>query len=856
MEKEHIQSNVAILSNLQLVCKNNIREDRQFLESIRDPEALEEVQKEVIQKHYGYEFTSLQELIYRKTSGHCLYADDGDYPVGIIKTAEEKSVSTCKCIKYTCSEFKKCRPGLSEEELENIRNLYQEVQLKEQQQEEARKRLEALSIIDEKPASPATSETHDTNAVPEPLQVTSTNSPDSNGIQGGTERKAAPATKETIEINRADAEMKSDENNPENPVPVTPKPAETAPDHTRVMLPFRVATQEEFIHLPAEESVIVNAGPGTGKTYALIQRLIHLVKNDEVAADGILVLCFTNAAVDVVKQRLKQVALENDMNKAYEEIEVRTFDSFATHVLYSVHDNEADYTLTGKNYEDRIHLFIDELKNDSGIMENCEYFVVDEIQDLVGVRAGMVLRILKSLPESCGFCLLGDQCQAIYDYSVDENSDEVSSSIFYSVLGKIYPDIQYLEFVENHRFSAARVESLKQLRQGLMEYDKEKIIGEIKKIAEQYPTIEVEATLLNQLKEKGTLALLTRTNAEALEISTQLYAMAITHSILLSSDYPSYAAWIGQVFSGYNGEVIDEESFLERFEQTVDSKEVTGEECWQALAETQDKENGPFYINDLLRGILQRGYDKIFFLDSRVENEPVVVSTVHRSKGKEYDTVCLSGKMLKDMWKSQSCEEGKVGYVALTRGRDRVCFIERKRNKSKIFIDKYTARSIAYVNQAERKKRRSKMGFIGFGLSGDINQTAFATREIQDAIHDHIITPGFGLELIREDKLQENQKPAYALWDTDGDFEFGIIPEKFTNDYSRLYRWYSDKLEYNAPLKITDFPETFTDLYVTAVTSCISTDVNKAAEASRFGDICVWNGLNVAGFMPIQLKDY
>ena len=107
-----------------------------------------------------------------------------------------------------------------------------------------------------------------------------------------------------------------------------------------------------------------------------------------------------------------------------------------------------------------------------------------------------------------------------------------------------------------------------------------------------------------------------------------------------------------------------------------------------------------------------------------------------------------------------------------------------------------------------------------------------------------------------KDKLQENQKPAYALWDTDGDFEFGIIPEKFTNDYSRLYRWYSDKLEYNDPLKITDFPETFTDLYVTAVTSCISTDINKAAEASRFGDICVWNGLNVAGFIPIQLKDY
>ena len=84
------ESNIAILSNLQLVNKDNIKEDRPFLESIRDPRALEKLWTEVIQQHYGYDFTSLQELIYQKTAEHCFYADEGDYPIGIIKKCSGK----------------------------------------------------------------------------------------------------------------------------------------------------------------------------------------------------------------------------------------------------------------------------------------------------------------------------------------------------------------------------------------------------------------------------------------------------------------------------------------------------------------------------------------------------------------------------------------------------------------------------------------------------------------------------------------------------------------------------------------------------------------------------------------------
>src|SRR3954469_8252928 len=46
------------------------------------------------------------------------------------------------------------------------------------------------------------------------------------------------------------------------------------------------------------------AGPGTGKTWALTRRVVHLVQS-EVLPTEILVLAFTRAAVQEVRKRLR-----------------------------------------------------------------------------------------------------------------------------------------------------------------------------------------------------------------------------------------------------------------------------------------------------------------------------------------------------------------------------------------------------------------------------------------------------------------------------------------------------------------------------------------------------------------------
>ena len=78
---------------------------------------------------------------------------------------------------------------------------------------------------------------------------------------------------------------------------------------------FSEASQEEIIEAPVNQFSFVNAGPGTGKTYTLIEKIKYMLSsqdenNELVNPEGILVLCFTNAAVNEIKDRIKKYAEE------------------------------------------------------------------------------------------------------------------------------------------------------------------------------------------------------------------------------------------------------------------------------------------------------------------------------------------------------------------------------------------------------------------------------------------------------------------------------------------------------------------------------------------------------------------
>ncbi len=73
----------------------------------------------------------------------------------------------------------------------------------------------------------------------------------------------------------------------------------------------------------ADRYLLVTAGPGTGKTYTLLQRLVRLLASDAKAAPATVVITFTNKAAEEIRNRLR----ETDVPGA-EHVFVGTFHRF------------------------------------------------------------------------------------------------------------------------------------------------------------------------------------------------------------------------------------------------------------------------------------------------------------------------------------------------------------------------------------------------------------------------------------------------------------------------------------------------------------------------------------------------
>ncbi|GFP24045.1 DNA helicase II / ATP-dependent DNA helicase PcrA, partial [Candidatus Hakubella thermalkaliphila] len=80
--------------------------------------------------------------------------------------------------------------------------------------------------------------------------------------------------------------------------------------------------QEKAVRHPAGRLIVV-AGPGTGKTQVIIQRIIHLIEAEGVDPSSILALTFSRRAVREMREK---VAL--GLSRSFSEIKISTFLSF------------------------------------------------------------------------------------------------------------------------------------------------------------------------------------------------------------------------------------------------------------------------------------------------------------------------------------------------------------------------------------------------------------------------------------------------------------------------------------------------------------------------------------------------
>lgn len=98
--------------------------------------------------------------------------------------------------------------------------------------------------------------------------------------------------------------------------------------------------------------MLVLAGPGSGKTFVITQRIKHLITQDRISPESILVITFTKAAATEMQQRFRKIMDEN-----FYPVVFGTFHSIFFHILRQIYSfNASSIVKENEKYRILVHI--------------------------------------------------------------------------------------------------------------------------------------------------------------------------------------------------------------------------------------------------------------------------------------------------------------------------------------------------------------------------------------------------------------------------------------------------------------------------------------------------------------------
>ena len=480
-----------------------------------------------------------------------------------------------------------------------------------------------------------------------------------------------------------------------------------------------------IINAPIDSKILVNAAPGSGKTYTVIERLEHIIGNQMVEDfSGILVLVYTNAAKNEILSRLDSGVAQGVLPYSARNVDVCTFDSLATSYLSAI---EAQFTHL--DYNGRIRFFNQQFDKEN--FSNFEYVIVDELQDLVNERAIMTLNILGAL--TGGYLLLGDKCQAIYDYDCHEG-DSVNSVEFYGRLDFLLPeDVVKYELIGNKRQISSLARLSDDMRCALLEFDDPADVNDL--MENELNTIQVMGSIERidfSILNKKT-AILCRNNGEAEYVSHLLHKKRVPHILLRGvSQTASLNRWIADCLWDYQaGSRISKESFISRYCSRVSDDKNEAGDHYEILCELVYDATNSFIEIDKLVASLKKSVLKLPEIFINPSDSNITVSTIHKAKGREFDNVyLLDGGFITD---DTNTEEARVWYVGCTRAKNELGKLQKKKQ----YLRKSNTNQKRWAGLGFHQSRwgNNHCSNIVVGLPDDVLASGFVSGKLEDAIN-------------------------------------------------------------------------------------------------------------------------
>jgi hypothetical protein len=439
--------------------------------------------------------------------------------------------------------------------------------------------------------------------------------------------------------------------------------------------------QRAVVEQPWDARVLVTAGAGAGKTHTLVRRLDALCGHEDpdeaLEASEILMLTFSRAAARELRERITR------HGERARRVRAQTFDAWAYGVLLQAFP---DREWGGVSFDERIRAATEAVEKgalEAGDFVPPAHVVIDEVQDLLGDRRELVEALLDRYRDSCGFTVVGDAAQSVYGFQIEdrEERDAETGRFFEWLRCSFLDELVELHLTENHR--AVTPEARLALAHGprlqrVRDADEAATLYEELRDLLLDPTNAhgdlTDAYTLQGLRDlDDTCAILTRDNRQALVVSRLLHEHGVEHRLRRPLEERPVPYWVAELLRRTEATGLTEDRFRSLLAEIPLAHEPNARALWTVLRRATRSPGRTALDLDRLRRLVADGR----FPDEAADPETarIVVSTVHRAKGLEFDRVIvLTPPAVPELRKQYKDEldlpaEARALYVAMTRAR-------------------------------------------------------------------------------------------------------------------------------------------------------------------------------------------
>jgi len=408
------------------------------------------------------------------------------------------------------------------------------------------------------------------------------------------------------------------------------------------------------------QHIMVAAGPGSGKTRVLVHKIASLILMEDVKPEQFLMLAFSRIAALELKNRLFQF-----LGKMAYALDIYTFHGFC----FELNGIQGNIHKSEHIIEDTIEkLEKGELADDK--ITTKSILLIDEFQD-VGSREFALVNLIIERAETVRSIIVGDDDQNVYEF-------RGASVENFRIFSKRY-NAKSIELLTNFRsvhnivqFSNQYVNAIQNRLKSNQLKPHRKETGEIKIFL--YKTENLFKPVVDQLRKDhpaGSTAVLTFSNEESALVHSMLEQNGINARLIISDIHFAVSDLLELRTFTFYLEKQKDESFGRIEEQYW-------YQCVQSIRRDFSKSINLSLFQELI-SLFENSYPQktisewTTFLDEiKVEDayipkkDTIVVSTMHKSKGKEFDNVYI---MLRNYF-LKTDEQRRLLYVAITRAKN------------------------------------------------------------------------------------------------------------------------------------------------------------------------------------------